>query len=282
MHIQADYVSAFDGAPDDLIQAFCETIFTPLGPVAGVISGGLDLVSGALNEHHADDQANFQERMSNTAYQRSVADMKAAGINPILAAKVGGASTPSGSQMDTTMPDAVHSAVSAYQQGQQIDLARKTQESVANLNTASASKAASEANLADVTANRTQTQDIIDQQQAADQHELTQAQIASMPVHVAGEAASARHTQGENELIDARNQYLKDHPWVATARHFLDAIGITAGGALSNFGSAIGGAKLGSMLSKPDTSAKTSRDVTTKDVENWKNGYNAARRNSSN
>lgn len=42
-------------------------------------------------------QRNYQTEMANTAWQRGIADMKKAGINPILAASLGGASTPQGS-----------------------------------------------------------------------------------------------------------------------------------------------------------------------------------------
>lgn len=92
--------------------------------ITGFASGS----TGALGDYFSAQQAareaeknrGFQERMSSTSHQREVEDLRKAGLNPILSARLGGSSTPPGAMAPVpdygrTAQNAVNSAMSAIQ-----------------------------------------------------------------------------------------------------------------------------------------------------------------------
>ena len=111
-----------------------------MGAEAAAISAGGSLIGGILQRRS--DKAStarqiaFQREMSNTAYQRQMADMRAAGLNPILAAKMGGASTPTGAAFKS--PNILGEAAKQYTAQAQQAAQQENLEASSRLTTAKA------------------------------------------------------------------------------------------------------------------------------------------------
>lgn len=92
--------------------------------ISPLISGGLGFLgqqgTNQQNRELAEVQTEFQRLMSGTSYQRAVADMISAGLNPMLAYSQGGASTPTG--QTAVMQSALGAGVTSGQHAHQLAL----------------------------------------------------------------------------------------------------------------------------------------------------------------
>lgn len=153
--------------------------------LGGLLSFGGGALSNVMNWFGREDaqkfsadqaalQMAFQERMSSTAYQRSMADMKKAGLNPILAYQKGGASSPTGAMAATppvNFTDAITPAVSTAQHGRRLNQELENMQFQQDNIRADTRKKISEGNLADAEERRSNAETAI--------------KVEELPVHTA-------------------------------------------------------------------------------------------------
>lgn len=100
-------------------------LLSKVASFSGPLSAGIDYFSAKDTNKQAKkmarEQMAFQERMSNTSYQRAMEDMRRAGLNPMLAYMQGGASSPGGAQPTLRAPAMGNLVAQGLTAGSQIE-----------------------------------------------------------------------------------------------------------------------------------------------------------------
>jgi len=135
--------------------------------IPSLIGAGTAFLANRQNVREAEKSRQFQKEMSDSAHQREVADLRRAGLNPVLSAHGSGASSPSGAQarvedIGEGASRGIASALAIRQAKAQIDLT--------NAQAAAANAAGQESNA---------RAGVITQEAAAGRYELIRQQVRS-------------------------------------------------------------------------------------------------------